>query len=359
MKRISVRILLLIRTMNALSSCALAAFALGTISCAAASEQAATENQEKVVRGTNTTIERFPWFTSFYFGELLFRDENRTTPNLDEPLLYEDIAQCGGAILDEYTVLTAAHCVEDEVDSLKHADVAARYDENDFILGFVGTDRPGLDNARETAQQLKIRPEGVLMHPCFSDDLSEFDLAVIKLASPIEFGTKVQKIALVNNKDAALWKPLETAHIVGLGSTKQKDSEGNVATEAEGASPMSKTPVDDRNATILQTAEVVIQPKEKYDLTDSEQNMIAAIGANGEDSCQNDSGGPLSVVHQGNHLLLGIAAEAPRSEKYDVCGEIGLYASIPQHRAWIDSAMSGKPLTCEALKETATKTPMR
>ena len=67
--------------------------------------------------------------------------------------------------------------------------------------------------------------------------------------------------------------------------------------------------------------------------------MICAGGRRGEDSCQSDSGGPLTVrSSSGQHVLIGVNSHGT-SKGCGSEGYPGVYTRISTYRSWIERNM--------------------
>ena len=111
----------------------------------------------RIVNGFEARPHSFPWAVS---------------------LQYRDVHDCGGVILDQWHILTAAHCL----------DYA-----NDLGNYFA---RVGAHN-RDTSGQL-IPIAELVLHPTYDEFRSSDDIGIIRLASPIPFSQDVQPICLVD-----------------------------------------------------------------------------------------------------------------------------------------------------------------
>ena len=67
-----------------------------------------------------------------------------------------------------------------------------------------------------------------------------------------------------------------------------------------------------------------------------DESMICAGGVEGEDSCQRDSGGPLTYVSGEQHVLIGDVSFGDGCAK---AGKYGVYGRISFFRSWIESKM--------------------
>ena len=125
--------------------------------CGQTSVQPLTSPALRIVNGFEAKPHSFPWVVS---------------------LQYKDVHDCGGVILDQYHILTAAHCL----------DYA-----NDLGNYFA---RVGAHNRNTSGQLIPIAE--LVLHPTYDEVRSSDDIGIIRLASPIPFSQNVQPICLVD-----------------------------------------------------------------------------------------------------------------------------------------------------------------
>ena len=93
---------------------------------------------------------------------------------------------CGGSVLDSKTILTAAHCVDQDIDYSKWVVMAGATNK------FLGQ---------------KVSFAKVIIHPDYDASTIENDIAVIKLTKPLTLGSDVQAICFpdeeINLEDGA------------------------------------------------------------------------------------------------------------------------------------------------------------
>ncbi|CAG9827545.1 unnamed protein product [Diabrotica balteata] len=211
------------------------------------------DSHYRIVGGNDTTIEKHPWIVSIQFLRVHF---------------------CGGALVDEETVITAAHCLND---------VSGR------ITIVAGT-------ADLTQEGTSVKVQSILIHENYNPDVSlfDYDIAILKLSEKITFSDKIQPINLpVEDTDVPEDTPVSTA---GWGVTE------------EGGSTTSDILLE-INIKIVdrQTCKELLQ--EVGEVT--ERMICAGYLKGGIDTCQSDSGGPLEL----NGTLIGIVSWDVAAEK--------------------------------------------
>jgi len=203
---------------------------------------------------------------------------------------------CGGTIIREDFILTAAHCVE----GATPADVRVGAGDN--------------TRSRQTIHTVSA----VYVHPQFDYYNIDYDVAVLKLSAPLELSTKIQlkDLAPIEPEDGAI------VNVAGWGTT----SSGG------GTLP-----------TALREVTVSIVPRQtcedNYGPDAITARMICAADL-GKDSCQGDSGGPL-VYSDAEATKLGSLVGIV-SWGYG-CAEPeypGVYTSVPDLYKWIVEQLS-------------------
>ncbi|KAG8201307.1 hypothetical protein JTE90_016788 [Oedothorax gibbosus] len=203
---------------------------------------------------------------------------------------------CGGVIINNWYILTAAHCIL----GIKISDLKVRLGEFDFH--------------QRTDHQMDIPVSEIKRHALFVTLTFQHDIALLKLKRRIEYTKFIGSICLPKKEEGDFTST--NATVVGWGTV----SFGGAA------SP------------VLRKVTVPVWDNKKCDdtyvferITDA--FMCAGSSENGEDACQGDSGGPLmSMNGDGRWSVIGIVSWGRR------CGDPsypGVYTRVTSYLDWI------------------------
>jgi secreted trypsin-like serine protease len=237
-----------------------------------ASAQTVCDDNRKIVGGVDTKIEDHPWQVA-----------------LKIPLLDGRLMLCGGSLIQDRWVLTAAHCFRSKPPA------SARVKAGQTMHS-VGT---------------WIEAGKAFVHPGYNAQTHENDIALVKL----DGGVAGDIIPLAQGSESL--KPCQLLEVTGWGAIK------------EGRKVGSET---------LQKAEVPLVDNDTCNAKDAYSGaikpgmMCAGYRDGGVDSCQGDSGGPLVLRGKDGAVLVGVVSwgdGCARKLRY------GVYTRVDAYAGWI------------------------
>ncbi|XP_001861478.2 brachyurin [Culex quinquefasciatus] len=180
---------------------------------------------------------------------------------------------CGGSVLTNNFILTAAHCVQNAMGGTA-------------IMG-----AHNRINNEATQQRIAFGVNGINIHAGYTPTNIRNDIATVRLNSPITFNDRVQPVRIPAHGDNRQFAGL-TGTVSGFGRT----SDASQAT----------------SAVVMFTSNPIMTQADCLASWGNNANLIQAqnicmSGAGGRSACNGDSGGPLSVA-EGGTLQVGIVS---------------------------------------------------
>nr|XP_027218648.1 transmembrane protease serine 9-like [Penaeus vannamei] len=238
----------------------------------------------RIVGGVETEVNEYPWMVSLVNGGGLYHF-------------------CGGAIISDEWVVTAATALW-----------ACPTQTGCCMETTICTSQvmPQLWHLTLLSLQIKV-------HPGYDSNTLDNDIALLKLADPIEFPDD-NRIAPVCLPTAGEMYADVDATITGWGAQQQGGSTSAVLFEV----------------TVPTMTNAVCDTKYSGQIT---ANMICAgIPEGGKDSCQGDSGGPMIVEENGKWKLVGVVSWGYGCAQPN---KPGVYARVTRYLSWISESTTG------------------
>jgi len=249
----------------------------------------------RIVGGQITEVNEYPWQVG-----LVSRGSN--------------FVWCGGALISDQWILTAAHCVE-------NANFQVLLGEHDYM-----------DSSE--ADSIRSGISAAINHPRYDASTTDYDFSLVKLSEPVDFSQHphIRPICLPAD-DSETYADFD-AIVTGWGTTSSGGS------------------------TSAKLREVVVQVlsneqcrKTQYASSEiTDQMLCAGVDNGGKDACQGDSGGPLITSGGGDGTTPG--------QNYEHIGVVswgigcaladypGIYARTTTQLSWIDSITGSSFNTC-------------
>ena len=202
-------------------------------------------------------------------------------------------AYCGASIINEYWILTAAHCVQGESASNTGVRVG---NSNSYAQG---------GETYDAAQ--------IIIHENYNSVSNGSDIALIRLEDPIVYNNFTQPVLVVCDQqvDLGVEDPGEMSWITGWGN-----DEGTA-----------------NNPDQLQVVGVPITTQSNYGNISSDM-IMAGYPNGGYDSCQGDSGGPMVVLAADGETYLQVGVVSWGNGCAEP-GYPGVYARVSYFIDWI------------------------
>ncbi|OWA50718.1 putative Chymotrypsin-like elastase family member 2A [Hypsibius exemplaris] len=218
---------------------------------------------------------------------------------------------CGGSILSEKYVITAAHCL----DSGPNAQYVVRIGDHDSSI---------FERGQEDIPVVRYRiQEQYAQHNHFANDI-----AILRLARPPTWGPRVSTVCLPGTNDDP--SPGNTCYVTGWGLT------------GAGNSPYSNVL---RQARVGIIARNECRERSYWGYGVKNTNICAGYLEGKIDACKGDSGGPLVCLEErtGRWILEGLVSYG-WDKGCGFPGKPAVYTRVASYLNWI-SAVTGNTLT--------------
>ncbi|XP_040887944.1 coagulation factor X [Toxotes jaculatrix] len=207
----------------------------------------------------------------------------------------EDRGFCGGTILNEYIILTAAHCMN----------------QSRYIYVKLGEFDTLVDHGNEATHTV----ETIITHNKYKPDTYHNDIALIKLTTPIKF-TRFILPACIPEQDFA--EKVLMRQQGGIVSGFGRLGEGR---QASSILQRLSVPYVDR-LTCFESTQLRI----------STRMFCAGYDTAPKDACQGDSGGPHVTSYRSTYFATGIVSWGEGCARK---GKYGIYTQVSKYIRWI------------------------
>jgi secreted trypsin-like serine protease len=248
------------------------------IGCSEAVSEDVDESNDEIVGGTEARQGAWPGAVAVYYGSQ---------------------QGCGGSLVADSWVVTAAHCIDTS---------SAVGGVSKVVIG-----RHRLSTAVGETRTV----DRVVRHEGFNDNMDN-DIALLHLSTP----SRLPKAQLVRDTQVGAVVAGANVTVVGWGVTSENGSQSDVL----------------RQVSVPVIANTKCVTYSSYEDVTANQICAGLVRAGGKDSCQGDSGGPLFMSINGERVQVGlvswgIGCARPKAP--------GIYTRVGNYLGWMREKSGG------------------
>ncbi|KAM8877829.1 uncharacterized protein ACB058_003518 [Synchiropus picturatus] len=209
---------------------------------------------------------------------------------------------CGGSLINNQWVMSAAHCFSRLVTS-----------------GWqVSLGRQNLQGSNPHEVTKSVAQ--ILVHPNYNSVTTDNDIALVRLSSPVTFTDYIRPVCLADSN--SVFNSATASWVTGWGTVDEGEPLPFPQTLQEVEVPV----IGNRQCNCLNGVGSV-----------TENMMCAGFLSGGKDSCQGDSGGPMVIKHGPVWLQVAIVSWGFGCARPNLPG---VYARVSGYQSWINSHIS-------------------